>query len=648
MRRNQDKFNIWSTAETSNLDQSKGNNAHHQGPLSSEPSAQPRSNRKSIPVPWLAALLVVVSGSIGFMATASLLKLPKVPNCPNIFWLTASASKRLYCAQLEAEQATVDSLLKAIALVEALPDDHPLRPEIDRQVEQWSAEVLDLAEQDFQAGKFKGAIATVRKLPKPVQSSALVQEQMKRWQKIWSEAREVYAEAEQQLRSSNWNGAFQMAVKLTGINNDYWATTKYQEVVNKIQIAREESKKLDQAFASLKGGGVDEWLAAIEQADKISSESYVYKEARELFEQASDKLLDHVQQLVAGRRWQELLKVSNRIPSSLDIREKVADWSQLASAGVSGETGTVDGLEAAIKNAQKIEKNSSVYKEARRLIGRWQLEIEDVRHLAQARELAQSGEVSDLAAAISEARLVSKPNPRYSEAQAEINDWRQQLQTIQDQPILDRARELANGSNISAWQAAIAEARAIAPGRALHQDAQNQISRWRSNIERQEDQPLLDQAISFAYAKNYPIAIETAQQIRSGRALYGEARSKINVWQQEIRAQELIQKAYQLADRQTPAALADAIKTAQQIPSSTEVSGESRQAMDLWSSQLLAIAIGRADFSMKEAISIASLIPSGTDAYRSAQSQIKTWEQRLKPPQWMPKTPLLEDTPEEL
>ena len=642
MRRNQDKFNIWSAAETS-LDRSKDSNANHQLPLNSE-----GINQRRIPVQWFAALLVVVAGGIGFIGTSALLKLPKVPNCPRIFWLTASASKRLYCAQLEADQATVESLLKAIALVEALPDDHPLRPEIDKQVEQWSAEVLDLAEQDFQAGKLKGALATVRKLPKPVQSSAQVQEQMKRWQTIWSKAREVYSEAEQQLRRANWNGAFSMAVKLTGINNDYWATTKYQEIVNKIQIAREESRKLDKAFASLRTDDVDKWFAAIAQAEKISSKSYVYKEARELIEQASDKLLDHIEQLIARQNWQNLLKVANRIPASLKLQEKVDDWSQLASAGVSANSGTVDGLEIAIKDAKKIEKSSTVYEEAQRLIGRWQLEVEGVRHLAQARELAQSGEVSNLAAAISEARLISQPNPRYSEAQAEINDWQRQIQTIEDQPILARAREMASGGNISAWQAAIAEARLIAPGRALSQEAQSQISRWRSNIERQEDQPLLDQAISFAYGKNYPAAIETAQQIRSGRVLYGEARAKIRAWQREIRSQELIQKAYQTASEQTPAAFADAIKIAQQIPSSTEVTAESRQAINRWGSQLLAIANDRAYFSMKEAIEIASLIPSGTNAYRSAQSQIKTWQERLKPPRFMPKSPLLNNTPEDL
>ena len=98
-------------------------------------------------IPWQfwAIALIIVSGTVGFAATSMLLRLPKSPQCVRIFWPIASASKRIYCAQVEAEQGTVDSFLRAINLVEALPSDHPLRNEINRNVEEWAVAILDLS-----------------------------------------------------------------------------------------------------------------------------------------------------------------------------------------------------------------------------------------------------------------------------------------------------------------------------------------------------------------------------------------------------------------------------------------------------------------------------------------------------------------------
>ncbi|MEO1184865.1 MAG: chromosome segregation ATPase, partial [Cyanobacteria bacterium J06636_27] len=82
-----------------------------------------------------AFLLAFVPGTIGFMAMGILFKLPSAPNCPSIFWPLASASVRMHCAQLAASKETVKDLLQAIDLVKNLPQNHPLRSEIDRSVE---------------------------------------------------------------------------------------------------------------------------------------------------------------------------------------------------------------------------------------------------------------------------------------------------------------------------------------------------------------------------------------------------------------------------------------------------------------------------------------------------------------------------------
>ncbi|MFW6359418.1 MAG: hypothetical protein ACOC0N_09445, partial [Chroococcales cyanobacterium] len=229
-----------------------------------------------------SVMVVIVSGGLGFTATAILLSLPSSPNCPKIFWPTASASMRLYCAQLAANKGTTKDLLEAIALVEELPEDHPLRTEINRNVEGWSQDILRLADQEFEAGRLDEAIAMARQIPSQVQAYGLVEDRIARWRSIWKEGEDLYTQTEEQLRQSNWNQAFQVAVKLTNIPNDYWATTKHRELVDLIQVAKEDSAKLDQAFAAVQRGGLENLVKGIEQANKVAPESYAYKEAQDL------------------------------------------------------------------------------------------------------------------------------------------------------------------------------------------------------------------------------------------------------------------------------------------------------------------------------------------------------------------------------
>jgi hypothetical protein len=579
-----------------------------------------------------AVLLVVVSGGIGFTATSMLLKLPKTPNCPRIFWPVASASMRLYCAQLEAEKRTVEGFLAAINLVEALSENHPLRGEINRNVEEWAVEILDLAEKEFQSGNLEAAIATARKIPANVKAYNVVEERIERWQSTWSEGEEIFAQVERQLRESHWNQAFREAIKLLDLDNQYWATSKYDEITQEIQLAQEESRKLDSAYVALRRGGVDNWLKAVEEAQKINPNSYAHTEAQKLIAQAKDKIVNYIESLVDNRNWQALLDVSDRIPEILALKEEVNDWQTIASAGSDAQIGTVESLESAIVTAQQIASARPLYDVAQDLIARWKIEIEDVARLEKAREFAQTGTVNDLNSAIAQADTIPQENPRYREAREEIDHWTRQVQTIEDQPILARAEEAAIGGTIPSLQEAISQASLISPNRALYREAQEKILQWRSIIEEQEDRPFLDQALTLANGKDYAAAIEAARQIRRGRALYGEARSNVRRWQGEIQAQKDFQEAVLIAEARTPDALIAAINVLRKIPSSSDVGIQSTQALNRWSYQLLTIAKDLANkASIQEAIQLAKMIPNESSAYESARAQIRVWQQILEP-----------------
>ncbi|MES1023780.1 chromosome segregation ATPase [Gloeocapsa sp. BRSZ] len=622
-------------------------------------SSQPKSPKRLSPkrkvrgwsknwVFWVG-LGGLVTSAVSIIALAMLLKSPAAPNCPAIFWPLASASVRLQCAQVAANKQTVKDLLQAIALVEALPDDHPLRPEINRLLEQWSLDILALAEQDFQAGRLEQAIATAQQISRDVPAYQNVESTIANWRSIWSKAEDIYTEVEDNLRARNWHQAFMATVRLLSVGNEYWATAKYAELNQKIEIAREDASKLAKAESLAKRGGADNLVEAIKIAEAIGVNSYMYQEARVLIPDLGQQMMDLAQAALERRDADVAIDIANRIPASTGLRAQAQDFTTLASAQQSAWMGEIPDIETAIATAQKIASDRPLYSKAQELIAQWQLEIEAVARLDRARQLAQGGTIGDLTAAITEAQLVSDTNPRAAEVQTEINRWRRQVETIEDRPLLNRAEDLAAGGDIPSLQAAINEASQIRSGRALYREARSRIRNWTSRIQRTEDQPILDEARFLASSGNLPAAIAAAQRIAPGRALSGEAQAAINDWQGQIRARQNWQEARTTALQGTPEALAQAIRLANRVPRTSPLRANVNPAIAQWSQQLFNLALSRGQYDIPGGIAIARRIPPGTDAYRAAQQQITTWERFLNPePVVVPTIPTPTSTPQQL
>lgn len=591
-----------------------------------------RKRRLQFGLRFWAILIVLISSGVGFTAVALLLKLPAVPNCPATFWPTASASMRLYCAQLAANKQTADNLLQAIALVQELPEDHPLRPEINRNIEQWSLDILKIGEEKFQAGQLAEAIKIAKRIPTKVSAAKLVDKQIDRWQTIWSKAQAIADKVEEDLKNTNWTQAFRDAVQLTNVENKYWATTKYDQLTKLIQLTRLASAQLDKARDLSKSDSVDDIVAAIKEAQKVSRASYAYSGAQKLIAECGKKLVKLAEYRVEQRNWKGVLEIADKIPDSVKLPDVKADLTTIGNAISAAESGTGADLERAIATAQGILAGRPLYQKAQQLISRWQRETEDVVRLERARTFATSGLTADLKAAIAEAQQVPSGNPRYQEARSEIGKWTSQVETIEDQPYLDRANQIATFGGIPALQEAIQEASHIAAGRALYKEAQAKIGEWTDSVQRQQDQPYLDQARTLASAGNLPAAITAAEQIKSGRALYKEAQNEVRGWQIDIRGQDRLQAAYQTANSGTAEALSAAIRIAREVPSGSKSRGEARTAIDQWSNQILSMAQDRSSYNLTEAIAIANMVPSGTQAYEIAQQQIRSWQKSLEPP----------------
>jgi hypothetical protein len=589
---------------------------------------------------------LVLTGGAAVVSVALLVRSPALPNCPSIFWPMASASMRLYCAQVAANKQTVKDLLEAIALVHSLPADHPLRPDIDRSIQQWSSDILNLAENSFNAGKIDEAIATARQIPTDTAAYKLVDERIDRWQSIWQKAEAIYEKAETAMRERKWHQAFTEAVRLLYVGNTYWETTKYQELNERIRVARDEGGKLAKAEELADIGGLENLLKAIKLAESISPNSYIYKEAQTAIAKFGRKMLNLAQATLEQRNPTEAIAIARKIPDSANLEEEAQDFIDLADAQAQAWQGTIPDLEAAIAQAQKLDRKRPMYARAQQLITRWQQEIEGVAHLDRARQLAQGGDLNALGAAIAEASQVNRSNPRWDEAQKEIARWTSQIETSEDRPYLDRADEYALAGDANSLQSAINEASQVGPGRALYKEAQDKIRQWTREIQRQQDQPYLDQARSLASSGDLPSAIATAEQISSGRALYDEAQDEIRGWRSQIQAEQNWQEAQSLANAATPDALVAAIQKADQIPASSALRIDAETAINQWSQSILVLAQNQANYDLPGAIAIAQKVPPRTEAYAQAQLQIGEWRKALQPPE--PPKVLLEPNPPQI
>jgi len=642
------------------------------------PMSLPQVN---FPKSWLflGITAVVALSGLGITSALVLFRLPSMPNCPAIFWPTASASLRLYCAQLSAERQTVDNLLKAIALVNSLPENHALRSEVDRNIEAWAREILQLADASFQQGDLSKAIATAKRIPKNTEAHQLVNQQVEDWNETWTKAEGIYEESVAALGQQDLRQAFSIATRLLGIDNDYWQTTKYEELNALITTTRQDADKLGKAQGFAEQGGLANLLEALKLAQEVKSTSPLYAKAQKLVAEFGQDMLDLAQSTLDQRDYDQAIAILEQIPDKAGLQAEVRDFRLIAEAQAQAWGGTPDDIEAAIVRVQKIGRDRPLYGKAQQLVAYWQLEIQDVQRLRTAQQIAQGNTVADLRAAIAEAQLIPFSNPRGNESQELIASWTTTIETIEDRPYLDRAEQLAGRGDIAALQSAIDEANRIGRGRALsetaaervaqwqgeiqriqdqplldrarllatngnlmeaitladqissgrslYEEAQAEIASWSGQIQRSQDQPLLDLARRYASQGNLSQAISVAEQIDSNRALYAEAQAEVQVWRGQFTGADRMQQAQNSASIGTPAMLLSAIRMANDIPANNPSRAEANQMINQWSWRLLEMARSQANVDLPGAIATARSIPDYSEAYTAAQQQIQDWQQ---------------------
>jgi type II secretory pathway pseudopilin PulG len=231
-------------------------------------------------------------------------------------------------------------------------------------------------------------------------------------------------------------------------------------------------------------------------------------------------------------------------------RQQLADLRRLKFGAVVAGLGQRWTYAWAMDQSALVEQGRPRRIQGQTLIAEWRASIERIEDrpiLVQARALARSGTIPALEEAIAKAQEVELGRALRIEAQTLVAEWRQEIQVIEDRPILDAAVALADQGEL---RQAITEAQKIAPGRALHSRAQGLIEDWTTTIQIAEDKPMLDEAKNLAYKGSLTAAINLASQIAPGRALYREAQSAIALWRAE---RAYIWSIWEAEGRPTPA-----------------------------------------------------------------------------------------------
>jgi len=237
---------------------------------------------------------------------------------------------------------------------------------------------------------------------------------------------------------------------------------------------------------------------------------------------------------------QAVQRISPDSPFYIKAQDSLSEWQkklddmvQLQYANNVASVGQAATYRWAIAEAEQITQERPQRVQAQTLVSHWEKEIqrlEDRPILTEAVRLATLGGKPNLRLAIAQASQVDQGRALRIEGQTYIAEWEDRIETIEDQPIMDQAQQLAEAGKLSD---AIAQAGKVAKGRALYASAQTTIKDWTEELQIIEDRPILIQAENLAAQGSLSAAIGVAAQITPGRALYDEALASINIWDRE-------------------------------------------------------------------------------------------------------------------
>jgi hypothetical protein len=327
---------------------------------------------------WILGLLLA-TGGLSMSAIAFLAQSPQENSCVSESKFD-TASAIIYCATTTVNEQDPKSLSSSIRLANTVPPDNPLRSNADNLIERWSQSVIHLSDKAFHEGDINKAVEIAQDIPENHAAFGAASEQIKKWQSIWSQAEGIYTSAKTEVEdgSKNWYAALSKAKQLQKIENEYWANTKYYELVRHIQGAREDREK--------------------DESENKSTSS----------------------------------KPQNSVAS-----EDTSELAQLKKARVLANSRKLDDMRSAVVEASMVISEPHA-KEARKLVAETEKKIavsEDSIYLDEAKNLAAKNDEISLKMAVNEAKLIGKERPLYKQANQQIAIWEKKISQLANQPV---------------------------------------------------------------------------------------------------------------------------------------------------------------------------------------------------------------------
>ncbi|MUH01857.1 hypothetical protein F7734_60255 [Scytonema sp. UIC 10036] len=345
---------------------------------------------------WIAITLSFPIGAGGW-GLVQLFQLPELPDCLSES-SRASASAVFYCGKAIADEQDVDKLSQAIELVSKLPASHPQYKMAEHLMEQWSQAVLRLGENAFQQGDIDRAVDIVKNIPDNVPTYKLVDNRIKQWRSVWSKASVIYEDAVAKLEKDDRENSYialTEARKLLKIGNDYWETTKYQELVAQIQDIREkqeeqaaEEEKYRQAIAKQEPEKIDNW----EQEQEAQDVAYLTRARNLAKSQKVEEMIDGISEasmVSYGRYYEEAQKLIAELRQNIEI---VDDRSSLEQAKKLANRNDLISLQMAINEASLITEGRPLYKEANEHIAKWNAKVLKLQSQTQPNHITAGSE----------------------------------------------------------------------------------------------------------------------------------------------------------------------------------------------------------------------------------------------------------------
>jgi hypothetical protein len=319
----------------------------------------------------------------------------------------------------------------------------------------------------------------------------------------------------------------------------------YARAASKSEIDEWSKKLLAWAIARKQDDRIEEALAA---AKIIPQEAELYPRARDLVALSQSELM-------IGRDFS---------PLSIPLKEQIL----------------------LIMDAQAVAAEMSpkhpLYRSSQALLSPWKLYLEDLLQLQIATGVASFGQPISFRLAIAQAEEIDRDRPGRIYAQTLISAWKRELERIEDKPLIERARALARLNTIEGYKAAIAQAEKLSRNRGSWVDAEALITWCKRQIESVEDQPIIDRARQLIVDGKIDDAIALLKQIPSGRSLYEDARQLIReLGQRELieRDRPILERAIQLAKN---GKLTEAINLADNIPKDSPLYREAQDKITRW------------------------------------------------------------------